>query len=256
MSLINDALKRANQAQKQRPPVGPLGVPLKPADSAPTGPWLPVALVTAGLLIALAGAVGLIWFGWRSIREPAAAAAVASPPPAFRSEVKGATVQTPARAVVKAVPKPAVPVQPAPVVREVSVAQPPPIPPKPTPVVTEGPRDPPPAPPLTAAAPVAPPVPVAGKPDTVSSPASTPTAAVVLPKPAVVTVAPPPPPPKPAFPELKLQGIFYLASRPSALISGKTVFLGDTVRGAKVVNIEKLNVTLEFAGENKVLSLE
>lgn len=250
MSLINDALKRANQAQKQRPPVGPLGVPLKPADSAPTGPWLPVALVTAGLMIALAGAVGLVWFGWRSIRKPAAAATVASPPPAPRSEVKVATVPTPAPAVVKAAPKPVVPVQPAPVVREVSVAQPPPVPPKPTPVVTEGPRNPPPAPP------VAPPVPVAGKPDPVSNPASTPTVAVASPKPAVVPVASPPPLPKPAFPELKLQGIFYLASRPSALISGKTVFRGDTVQGAKVVSIEKLSVTLEFAGENKVLSME
>ena len=33
MSLINDALKKANQAQKKRAPSGPLGAPIQPVEA-------------------------------------------------------------------------------------------------------------------------------------------------------------------------------------------------------------------------------
>jgi hypothetical protein len=56
-------------------------------------------------------------------------------------------------------------------------------------------------------------------------------------------------------PELKLQGIFYRRSNASALINGKTVFRGDAVAGGRVVAIEPQSVTVELAGEQKILRL-
>ena len=54
---------------------------------------------------------------------------------------------------------------------------------------------------------------------------------------------------------LTLQGVMFVPSRPSALISGKTVFVGDKVKGYKVVKIEPQSVTLQSAaGEIRVLS--
>ena len=60
-------------------------------------------------------------------------------------------------------------------------------------------------------------------------------------------------PPKPVSP--KLQGIFYNPSRPSAVVSGKTVYVGDRVLGFSVTAITKNAVTLSSAAETKVLSL-
>jgi hypothetical protein len=56
-------------------------------------------------------------------------------------------------------------------------------------------------------------------------------------------------------PELKLQGIFYRRSNASALINGKTVFRGDAIAGGHVVDIEPQSVTVELAGEQKILRL-
>ena len=64
-------------------------------------------------------------------------------------------------------------------------------------------------------------------------------------------VEPPPPPPPP----LKLQGVVYNPQRPSALINGHTVFIGDRVRECRVVAITTGTVTLVGAGQTNVLSL-
>ena len=61
---------------------------------------------------------------------------------------------------------------------------------------------------------------------------------------------------KPVFPSVRLQGIFFQASRPSALINAKTVFIGDKVASAKVTAITRDSVTLQWNGETKVLTLE
>jgi hypothetical protein len=61
---------------------------------------------------------------------------------------------------------------------------------------------------------------------------------------------------KPVFPSVRLQGIFFQASRPSALINAKTVFIGDKVATAKVTAITRDSVTLQWNGETKVLTLE
>src|SRR6185436_17940585 len=66
----------------------------------------------------------------------------------------------------------------------------------------------------------------------------------------------PPSAPKASFPSVRLQGIFYNPTHPSALINAKTLFLGDKVAGAKVIAITAETVTLQWNGETKVLSLE
>lgn len=60
----------------------------------------------------------------------------------------------------------------------------------------------------------------------------------------------------PSFPAVRLQGIFYRPTRPSAMINAKTVFIGDKVAGTKVVRITRDNVTVEWNGETKVLTMD
>ena len=52
----------------------------------------------------------------------------------------------------------------------------------------------------------------------------------------------------------KVQGIFY-QKNPSAIVNGKTVFVGDRVGHAKVVSIEREAVTLETSEQKVVLAL-
>ena len=76
--------------------------------------------------------------------------------------------------------------------------------------------------------------------------------------PKVVTNAPAPPEPvKPVtFPKLKLQGIVFREPRPSALINGRTYFIGDEVEGARVFSVGPTNAVVEFQGQYKTLVLE
>ena len=62
-------------------------------------------------------------------------------------------------------------------------------------------------------------------------------------------------PPKPVFPKLKLQGIFWRPSRPSAVINSKTLFKGDRIDNARVLAIDQESVTLQWQNETKVLTL-
>ena len=70
---------------------------------------------------------------------------------------------------------------------------------------------------------------------------------------AAPVVAVQPEPPKPA--PLKLQSIIYNPSRPSAMISGKFLFIGDKVQGFRVTAIDQETVTLVGNGATNVLSL-
>ena len=54
---------------------------------------------------------------------------------------------------------------------------------------------------------------------------------------------------------LKLQGIVYDKVKPSAIINGRTYFVGDEVRDAKVVSIEQSEVVVELMGQNRTLRL-
>jgi len=55
--------------------------------------------------------------------------------------------------------------------------------------------------------------------------------------------------------KLKLQGIVYDKVKPSAIINGRTYFVGDGVRDAKVVSIEPSEVVVELNGQNRTLRL-
>jgi hypothetical protein len=54
---------------------------------------------------------------------------------------------------------------------------------------------------------------------------------------------------------LKLQGIVYDKVKPSAIINGRTYFVGDGLRDAKVVAIEPSEVVVELNGQKRTLRL-
>ncbi|HSH95593.1 MAG TPA: general secretion pathway protein GspB [Roseimicrobium sp.] len=226
MSLINDALKRANKAQQRQgstpppPPNGPLGVPLQPVEPMrrPSGGGPSFMLAVVGVVFLL---VGAIWFtaAWWHHRTPAPSGQ--STQPVTVSPVASATAPAPTPIVPVTTPstssKPAIKVNTNLVSRTEVIAVP----------VAKA------APEVVVA--VAEPAPVE--------------------KPVVVEPVVAAPAPAPAFPNLKLQGIFYRLSKPSAIINGKTLFAGDFIDGVKVVKIERQHVVLDFKGEQKVLNL-
>jgi hypothetical protein len=54
---------------------------------------------------------------------------------------------------------------------------------------------------------------------------------------------------------LKLQAIFFDPARPSAIVSGETVFVGDKVRAFRVLTINRDSVSLRSGSQIKVLKL-
>jgi hypothetical protein len=56
-------------------------------------------------------------------------------------------------------------------------------------------------------------------------------------------------------PALKLQGIFFSPSNPSAVVNGRTVYLGDRVNGFRLLAVSPVAVTFANATETNVLSL-
>lgn len=53
----------------------------------------------------------------------------------------------------------------------------------------------------------------------------------------------------------KLNGIFYSATDPTAIVNGKSVRVGERVSGAKVIKITRADVILEVDGQWKVIAL-
>ncbi|MFO1513532.1 MAG: hypothetical protein U1F83_11550 [Verrucomicrobiota bacterium] len=80
------------------------------------------------------------------------------------------------------------------------------------------------------------------------APASTPEEVMTNTLPAVAAE-------EPKAPELKLQGIFFNPRSPSAVVNGKTVYVGDKVSGFRVFAITPQNVTLGTATQTNVLDL-
>jgi hypothetical protein len=179
MSLINDALKRANQT---KPPTsdatGPMLRTLEPAPAEPSGPpqWLLFVFPVALLLVC--GIAGVLLY--KGFKRPGESLGGLT-----------ASARTPE-------PKPAAPSQSS------------------NDVVT--------VPPVVAA------------------PTNTTGTVVVASS-------------EPTFPELKLQGVFYRPSNPSAFINGKSVYRGDKIDNARVISIAKDSVTVECNGERKVLTM-
>ena len=56
-------------------------------------------------------------------------------------------------------------------------------------------------------------------------------------------------------PNLKLQGIYFRRSNPSAMINGRSVYLGEELEGARVISIERTSVVIEIKGQKQVLHL-
>lgn len=61
--------------------------------------------------------------------------------------------------------------------------------------------------------------------------------------------------PTSTFPDLKLQGVIWSPSRPSAVINGKSLFVGEKVERAVVTAIEQDSVKVTWNGEERVLTL-
>jgi hypothetical protein len=119
-----------------------------------------------------------------------------------------------------------------------------------------GPQVAPPSQPVAAATPVAAVVPVV--PSQPALAASTPTPAPVpapapAPKPVVEATVVVPPPPLVLPDTLHVQGIAYDPVRPWAIISGRTVYVGEMVKGVRVMAITRNSVTFGSNGQTNLL---
>lgn len=210
MSLINDALRRAKDAQQQAPQAPPPDLPFRPVEPEQQNARRGLGvLLLAGLAVV---ALLILLFAWQWVQRPN---------PTRLADADGRIAR-----VASMVPSP----QPASVPKEAAAAAPVP---------------------ATRPSPAAQP-----------APASSPVAGTVSNAPAAgvqrseVTNAPalaPPPPPKPA--PLRLQAIIFDPKRPSAIISGKTLFMGDKLGDLRVVAIDQETATLVGAGQTNILSL-
>lgn len=196
MSLINDALKRARQAQQENPPIAP-ELEFRPVEPGQQPPRRP-ALLFVGLTlvsVAILGLSSLLVY--------------------FVVQVEPASLQVAARVADRSV---------------VRLAQAPTNPPV-EPPATNSPAEP------TLATPAADLAELPDEPNTNGLP-------VVA---AIVEALKPAP--------LKLQGIFFNPHNPSAVVAGRTVYLGDRVGGFRVMGISPVAVTLVSATATNVLSL-
>jgi HD-like signal output (HDOD) protein/CheY-like chemotaxis protein len=87
-------------------------------------------------------------------------------------------------------------------------------------------------------------------------PAPEPAPEVVSPA-AVVANVPPPslPPGEEAVPDFRLSGIIYGVTHPSAIVNGKTVYVGEKVGGGTVISIGQTEVTLQVNGVRRTCAL-
>jgi hypothetical protein len=188
MSLINDALKRAQQTQAQNPPpTPPLEFRAAEANSRPARRSTIMFVALALVVVLLLGLTGtLIW---------------------YVSHTRAANLRVAARTAETPLPSPpvvsATPVAPAPAVAP------------PTPPQFEHPEE----------------------PNTNRVPVLADAAEVVKP------IA------------LKLQGIAFDPQKPSAIINGRSLYLGDHVEKFRLVAISPVAVTLVSGTETNVLSL-
>ncbi|MBI3414584.1 MAG: general secretion pathway protein GspB [Verrucomicrobia bacterium] len=267
MSLINDALKRAHQQQQNQPPRVP-GVPLQPVnyDQRGPNPWIFFAVIP--LVILLLGLVG--WYlltpskskavrvqgvntvkqATSPLRQTSGENAVSVPasafqPPSRNIEVRHASgVNVVTAPAIDLRPPPAVPTSRTETKLRAAVAAPTNLAVRTKPIPASTPAESR-VPSVARETPVAPPT---------LTPAVTPAVASenpVAPPVAATTT----PETRAAFPTLKLQGIYYRLNNPSVLINGRTLFIGDRIEGARIVKIERQNVTVEFSGQTKVIEL-
>lgn len=228
MSLINDALKRAKQAQRNNPAPMPPDLQFRPAEPSQRPSFgAPILLVIAAVLVLMLGAV----FVFIALQQRGAT------PQVVNASQPGVLVTPPVNPPVGSTPAPAQTPITTPALTE----------PAPTPTASVA------AMPPNITQPVSSPDAPANAPNptTVATPPpeTAPADAATNSAVAVANVEPP----KPAVP--KLQGIFYRPDRPSAVINGKNVFVGSRVGDFRVLAITRESVTIGSATQTNVLSL-
>jgi hypothetical protein len=226
MSLINDALRRAKQVQEQAP-APPPPPPLNPVDPAPhlmhgLGVLVPVSLTAVALL-----GLFLLWQVYQ--RNNSNRTVQPGTAPLAQTAVAAGSEATATQST-----RSAPPVVFSPNLASVNA----PAPESTRPAAAPGPAA---APNSDGAAPGA-----AG--------VSVITNAVISPAGTNTTISAQPEPPKP--PPLTLQGIVFNPRRPSVVINGKTLFLGDRIGQFRVAAIHADSTVLIGAGRTNLLSLE
>lgn len=251
MSLINDALKRARQAQQQNPFDGQPVVPLQPVDYAARPNRILRALIGLALLasLALSGWFFIQWWrGARSAPQPNAVArqsvSTGERPAPERPVAGRAAPERPGAAASDTTAPPdrrrqAIQVSTNLVVRTNFA----PLRPRPPAGAPSQPSQP------SSTETVAPPA-NATAPTNAAPAGGAPEQAATAPSPG-----PAPAPPAGPFADLKLQSIILREDKPAAVINGDMVFVGDRIRGARVVTIEHQTVTVERGGETNELRL-
>lgn len=224
MSLINDALRRAKQARPEQPAPTTPNLPFRPVEleAQPArrgvGLLLPVSLAVVALLTLL--------FLWELLKRESSRA-----PSQSKGELAVAARTLPPSEPATAEP-PAVTSSPEPVAlgsgRLKSVSEKP----SPAPVNSTSPNL-----ALTQG--------TSGTSSVASGEDSVETNSAAATEPAPPTPAP-----------LKLQSIVFNPKRPSAMINGRVVFLGDRIRDLRVIAIHRDYVSLAGGGRTNLLSLE
>jgi hypothetical protein len=264
MSLINEALKRATQAQKAKPITSTNSPAMKPVESSHRS-WPDWIVPTALVVLCVIGGI-LIWQGWAGRKTPALSSATTSSPGTVQTQsptspsqipIPGAAPKVAAGAPSKnaattvthsAIPvsqPPNTPVAAATPTAKPAAAEAPTSAPKvssPAPVASSGPATTAPAP-VTETAITA----VKSDPQAEANRAKSPAVAAQEPAPASTV--------NKELPDLKLQGIFYRMGNPSVLINGRTLGIGDSIEGVRIFKIERQSIIVEYAGQRRVIVL-
>lgn len=221
MSLINDALKRARDAERNRPPAAPQP-PLAPVDTLPrhgsVTRWILLTLVLIALLLS-----SISFWKW-----------------AHHESVTALTQSSPQSVDLPPDPSPDPDLSRTEPLRPEGI----PSPPLPAPGLSTDSTDPaqiinppPTSPVLTGDA----------EPDPASHEDGS-----VAPTPVPGTSEPTP---LPREPELRLQSVIYRLRNPAVVINGQMLFLGDAIAGGHVIDIQRDSVTVQRGESNIVLQL-
>lgn len=216
MSLINDALKRAKQAQPDAPRPTISGLSLHPVESSRRpGFMIPVITLAAVALVLV--------LGWRVFLKGSGAQSPSHSSPSPATDSAGRQAE---QLIAKAAPAAVSEAHPQPASASSTGAEPP------------------------AAAPVdSVPASAPGTPTSTTAVQSAPNSVAV--DASIASEAPPAPKPAP----LKLQGILFDPAHPAAMISGRTLFVGDKLGEWRVVAISQESATLVNAGQTNLLAL-
>jgi hypothetical protein len=201
MSLVNDALKRAKEAQQQTPAPPISGPPFKDLDTVEE----PARWKSSPVTMAVVAVIALIVV-WQSLRR-------GNGP----SRSDGNATKVAARSNVTPEASPATVEPPSPKAAPATIVAPD-------------------ATALQSASGVVTPK------EAPLSPAVSAGQIAEHAQQQVVPAAPPAPPP------LKLQAVIWIPKQPSAMISGKTVFVGDRIQEFKVTKITQDSATLSGPG--------